>query len=752
MSPEELEKKFLDAQARYQTAKKQLDTLRGRELTKKQLATELAVFGGGGDVTTLNRMIEGRASKKENLLSKAVRTSNFMGIATRIECLIVSASPSVGNFREPPSTPACSTYHQFQIWYWDWTAKPANSPLKGDVVTGYIRLPTTWAGAGASLTLHDDSTLLGEVWAHQYGNQALNLNGRFWSAGRPDLSLSINIENKEKFDLLAGAFVTADTQDFGPMHGTFYLTHQMTTETELPVGKIGKGTKKRRKPTPTKIDDSLKNKIRQSLFQQTQVQKARQRDVLPDYIHILNETLDESFLNKTFIGYFFNTHTRQLEHFLLRIDQDARVQIQYERHESSSGRFRLYYKNVVQLDLDYDRVLSLFRYRMYFCEIPKSKWYRGVGVGSVNHYPHLFMNRVIIREIDPATDKVPNTPPSAIRLNEANQQDISNLFIEHPILKEYLSGAGDRYIDDNERLSETPDLLRRAGLLIDADETISVNKGTAMISGNYRLYSLARMTNPLDENDEKNETFSIERRPLHITQDGKALLKGKDNTYYGQAFCDGKKFIMRITRRERTKNDKPEVESVYLEFYLNIEPVKDNSEIDKYSYGTSNRFTNTRPEARYELMVRQPDQSFAAYEKDPFNEYEFFSKEWVEFKKEKSDVVNHFSGRVNRLIAPHKKGGKPKNRQPEFRQLFAHAAQNFLVNGPSDMFVTYFHQAMLHGFGSDELEDKPLYSKLIDHFRNVYDFEREQWTDEGHEILRIKADRLYAYLFPEEFS
>ncbi|GAB3276913.1 hypothetical protein GCM10027347_50650 [Larkinella harenae] len=597
----------------------------------------------------------------------------------------------------------------------------------------------------ATLELPDNADeFTGEVWVKSYGNNNYDLSARFYNSNNPDILVTFHIDNKEKMDLLVGAFMSFDSNNHRPMHGMFYL--QWVNCKPIDAKVVG-----RKAFELTAIDP----KVRLSLFRQTHVLKFKNQSPLPNYVHATLKTLQEDLLGYTFIGYFINTKYLRLENFLFSFDQNGQVQIRYHGvSQPQIGLYRLFFDRMIWLGLDYDFKSRLYRYRMNFQRHKQTEWYLGNIGGSDKKGIHQFMSRVAILR----TKKDWNTTPVEVPIEFTDQERplLNALYKRLPIVKEYLSGELPSEIPMNELLSETPYLLRKAGLLT---EPIVPEVETARnfdgVKGKFLLYSLSRNAGLEDDDD----TFEIVEMPLKIESNGSLELKGNQRTYFGQATWAENKLVLQFNQRK--DDDSTFREPAFTTCYIKITPL--NERITKYSVGTSIRFLNTMPEARTELLVQltsEPD----GEQTESYKTYTFFTEKWLTLSDKEEDgstkdyIMNYFAGRANRMIVPHDSGHKkPTKRQDFFRLLFGHAAKDCMRENQAQQFFRYFYQAVCHGLNRGIKHSAPLdkaqkaemklYETLCNHFRKVYP-NRKEWGG----ALERKAETLHLYLHPTDSS
>ncbi|MCF0074302.1 hypothetical protein LZD49_27710 [Dyadobacter sp. CY261] len=364
-------------------------------------------------------------------------------------------------------------YHQFKFWWWDPREKVhvETQRFTGGVAEGVLKLPLHWEGEGASLVLSDERSFTGFVWSQFFGGTSKNITVRFASPGKPDLLMVFNIEDEQKMDLLTGTFASADPVQFNLRHGAFYLTHDTTlagepfepeqTDTDLDTKQIPRKPKKKSNGKVA-IEPILVAKIRQNLFHQTFEVKVGSQNALPEHIHSSHDTLINEFVDRYFIGHFINAPQAKLESFILSVDSDGRVTIKYENFKVDYGHFRLFHDDIIRIDVDFDGDWKAFRYRFYFDrQISQKPWYFGFGAGAEKVGLNIFMNRVAMKEVDIA----PAKPWESISLNRANRNKIAERLDQDPILRDYLSGKESDHIFNNDTLTETPTILKLAGLL-----------------------------------------------------------------------------------------------------------------------------------------------------------------------------------------------------------------------------------------------------------------------------------------------
>ncbi|KAB7725377.1 hypothetical protein F5984_26210 [Rudanella paleaurantiibacter] len=658
-------------------------------------------------------------TRRDSLKAAINRLKELMGSVARPMSNDSPTIPPLGKQASPQGP-----YHEFVIYYWDWST-PADSDAgldTGSVVTGRLRLPINWKGKGAKLWLHDGSEAIGKIWVQVYKPGKFHLSARFVRAGAPDLFLTLNIANENQISLLLGAFATADVERHSPLHGTVYLRHQ---------------------PAPSKTsddayepsdEDATDLMIKQALFQQTYVQKDRQP--LPNFVKGSYKTLTDTLLGKTFRGYFIHTQDETLESFKLRVHNDGRITIVYRNGKTEVGQFRSYHEKVLWFAFDYDIKWGLHRYRMLFWKHTEPGWYLGVGSGSETMGNQIFMNRVAMFETNETWDLGTIKVEDPIPFNVDNQARLTSLFSEYTVLREYLSGEDSPTILNNQRLSETAYILKKAGLLREdlpgiLPDTQVRPTDLKSLSGAYCLYALAREPTP----NGKDEWFEIVEMPLTIHTNGKLEMIGHEKKYFGQAHRDGERLMLQFT--ERLLDGADHSESTFMTYCLRLHD--NDGKFIGHSQGTMVRFVSAMPEARTVMLVagKQSDDI------PTYKSYRIFSPEWVALRaSERGYLTRLFAGRINRIIALNGDGKKlPENRQPEFRELYADAALAYHNSANHKAFIDYFHKAALHNYGEEESESASFIT-LRNSFYSLYAANYARW----HKITKRKADELKIYL------
>lgn len=619
----------------------------------------------------------------------------------------------------------------YAIFYWDGSVPSTIDGLNdhGAVVTGTLALPGGFANKGVATLTLSNQAFKGKIWVNEYEANHLDVSARFTSKGQPDLFMTIHISDKGKTNMLVGAFASADMRNHSPLHGAFYLLHR-TDQPASVAEKLAEAnlpeTKQTTKVNPPATDPDLEQKIRLSLYRQTQVLKYSSLTSLPDYVYNSYNTLRKDFANRTFVGYFFNTLDLTLENFLLKVDSSGRVFIKYHNHNPDSGLYRLYHDDIVWFAFNYEPQWRLYRYRMNFrkVKINQIDWYLGLGSGSQKSGVALFMNRVAMVETNESWEKDSVIDP--IALTNTDKTELNKLFVRYPVLKEYLSGVRSNDIPYNERLSETPALLEMAGLL-----NQQVSRSYDSIRGSYLLYSLSRIGGVKKE----DEKFEIVKMPLYIGDDGKAELTGENRTYYGQASSERNRLALHFDQRLEAKGTKkiPAFITAFFKITTSKEKTAD------HLVGTSVRFISEMPEARTELLVKLDEGGTP----EVYQAYTIFSESWLQLQASDNDITSYLSGRVNRMVLPQDTGlKKPTARQPFFRLLFAHAAKSQIGAAQPDLFIKYLYQAAHHSFAMEEKDERTLLTQLKANFDELMKNGTYDWATE----LKAKAAQIRTYL------